>query len=73
MDAKPKTKKLIEKQPISSIIDPTILVKLNNVIQTTSDSKIKKKKFIGASKKLNKLVQKQIIVKNNQLNTKIKV
>jgi hypothetical protein len=69
IDANPKIKKLKEKQVTSSIIEPTILARLNSTTQTISDNKIKKKRLTGASKKLKKLNQKHIAVNNNQLNT----
>jgi len=50
-------------------MDPTILARLNKVIQIISESRIKKKKLTGATKKLKKLSQKQKEVNNNQLNT----
>lgn len=45
-------KKFIEKHVMSSIIEPTILVKQYRVTQISSDSMIKKNKLLGAIKKL---------------------
>jgi hypothetical protein len=52
IEAKPSIKKFIEKHVISSIIEPTMLVKQYRVTQINSDNMIKKNKLLCAIKKL---------------------
>lgn len=68
IEASPNTKNVIEKQPASSIVEPTTPARVYKDTQTSSESSIKLNKLAVVNKKEKNVAQKSIFIKANHVN-----
>lgn len=68
MAAKPRIKKVREKQPASSIKTPKTEARVNKATQQSSEAKTKWNKLEAAKRQVPKAKKRQALIKANQVN-----